>query len=76
MLPGLRCVVLDADHLKLNKFGSPNEGNYRAVSSNLARIAAQSHQLVHGRRNRESHRKINPPFSPSSIIGANRCERT
>jgi len=49
VLPGLDCVVLDSDHLKLNKFANTEEGNYKCVSSNLARIAAQAPDLVQDR---------------------------
>lgn len=54
MLPGVRYIVLDSDHLKLNKFVSAQEGNYLSVSSNLARIAAQAPKLMTDRRKRQS----------------------
>ena len=50
VLPGLHYVVLDSDHLKLNKFASAKDGNYVSVSSNLARIAAQAPRLIRDRR--------------------------
>jgi hypothetical protein len=50
VLPGLHYVVLDSDHLKLNKFAGKQDGNYLSVSSNLTRIAAQAPQLIQNRR--------------------------
>jgi hypothetical protein len=50
VLPGLHYVVLDSDHLKLNKFAGARDGNYVSVSSNLARIASQAPQLIQDRR--------------------------
>jgi hypothetical protein len=53
VLLGLHYVTLDSDHLKLNKFADPQEGNYVSVSSNLARIAAQAPQLIKDRLRRQ-----------------------
>jgi hypothetical protein len=43
-------VVLDSDHLKLNKFTGAQDGNYISVSSNLCRIGAQAPQLIRDRQ--------------------------
>jgi len=50
VVPGLHSVVLDSDHLKLNKFADANDGNYRSVSSNIARIASQAPALLRQRK--------------------------
>jgi hypothetical protein len=50
ILPGVHYVILDSDHLKLNKFASTQDGNYIRVSSNLARIAAQTPGLIQSRQ--------------------------
>lgn len=46
VLSGFQFVVLDSDHLKLNKFPSAQDGNYESVSSNLCRIAAEAPELI------------------------------
>lgn len=50
VLSGFPSVVLDSDHLKLNKFPSAQDGNYVSVSSNLCRIAAEAPELILKRR--------------------------
>jgi len=50
ILPGVHCVILDSDHLNLNKFASTRDGNYIRVSSNLARIAAQAPGPIRSRQ--------------------------
>lgn len=50
VLSGFHSVVLDSDHLKLNKFPSAQDGNYVSVSSNLCRIAAEASELILKRR--------------------------
>lgn len=54
VLSGFYSVVLDSDHLKLNKFASAQDGNYVSVSSNLCRIAAEAPELIRRRRNGQS----------------------
>jgi len=49
VLEGLQYVVLESDHLKLNKFAGEREGNYVSVSSSIARIAAEAPRLVQNR---------------------------
>ena len=53
-LPGFRSIVLDSDHLKLNKFPSAQDGNYKSVSSNLCRIAAEAPEFIQRRRKGQS----------------------
>lgn len=60
VLPGLRHVALDSDHLKLNKFASASDGNYVLMSSNIMRIAAQSTQLIQTRRKGDLIPKFHP----------------
>lgn len=55
VLPGLRYIVLDSDHLKLNKFAGAQDGNFVSVSSNMARIAAQASGLIRSRRKGRSN---------------------
>lgn len=50
VITGLHRVVLDSDHLKLNKYSSERDGNYISVTSNLARIAIQAPRLILDRR--------------------------
>ena len=50
VLSGIYSVVLDSDHLKLNKFTGAQDGNYVSVSSNLCRIAAEAPELIQRRR--------------------------
>lgn len=50
VIPGLYSVVLDSDHLKLSKFADAADGNYKAVSSNIARIASQAPALLRQRK--------------------------
>ncbi|KAM0803687.1 hypothetical protein BDR22DRAFT_45834 [Usnea florida] len=49
VLSGFYSVVLDSDHLKLNKFAGAQDGNYVSVSSNLCRIAAEAPELIQRR---------------------------
>ena len=49
ILSGFHAIVLDSDHLKLNKFASARDGNYVSVSSNLCRIAAEAPKIVQRR---------------------------
>lgn len=49
VLDGLQYIVLDSDHLKLNKFAGEHDGNYVSVSSSIARIAAEAPRLVQNR---------------------------
>ncbi len=60
VLTGFDSVVLDSDHLKLNKFSNAQDGNYVSVTSNLCRIAAGAPELIQRRRKgqSESNRKI------------------
>ena len=51
VLWGCDSIVLDSDHLKLNKFKSAEDGNYISVSSNLARICVEAPQLIQRRQN-------------------------
>lgn len=50
VLSGFHSVVLDSDHLKLNKFANAQDGNYVSVSSNLCRIAVDAPELIQRRR--------------------------
>ena len=50
VLSGFYSVVLDSDHLKLNKFPGTQDGNYVSVSSNLCRIAAEAPELIQRRQ--------------------------
>ena len=50
VLSGFNSVVLDSDHLKLNKFASAQDGNYVSVSSNLCRIATEAPVFIRRRR--------------------------
>lgn len=54
VLSGFSSIVLDSDHLKLNKFSSAQDGNYVSVSSNLCRIAAEAPELFRRRRKGQS----------------------
>ena len=51
VLSGFHSLVLDSDHLKLNKFSSAQDGNYVSVASNLCRIAAEAPEVLQRRRN-------------------------
>ena len=55
VLSGFHAVVLDSDHLKLNKFRSAQDGNYLSVSSNMCRIAAEAPELIQRRREGQSN---------------------
>ena len=57
VLSGFHSVVLDSDHLKLNKFSSAQDGNYVSVASNLCRIAAGAPELIQRRRKGQSESK-------------------
>ena len=46
VLSGFISIVLDSDHLKLNKFSSARDGNYVSVSFNLCRIAAEAPEMI------------------------------
>ena len=50
VLSGFYAVMLDSDHLKLNKFVGAQDRNYVSVSSNLCRIAAAAPELIQGRQ--------------------------
>ena len=54
MLSGFPAIVLDSDHLKLNKFPSARDGNYVSVSSNLCRIAAEASEIIQKRQSSKS----------------------
>jgi hypothetical protein len=62
VLPDMRFLVLDSDHLKLSNFTGLEDGNYVSVSSNLARIAAQASRLRQARRDyNQMHDSIHIP---------------
>ena len=50
VLSGFYSVVLDSDHLKLNKFAGAQDGNYVSVSSNICRIASEAPELFQKRQ--------------------------
>ena len=54
ILSGFHSIVLDSDHLKLNKFSSAQDGNYVSVSSNLCRIAAEAPEIIQRRQKSKS----------------------
>ena len=54
VLSGFHSLVLDSDHLKLNKFSSLRDGNYVSVSSNLCRIAAEAPEIIRRLRKGQS----------------------
>ena len=56
MLSAFHSVVLDSDHLKLNKFPSAKDGNYVSVSSNLCRISAEAPNII--RRHRKGQLEV------------------
>ena len=51
VLSGFHSIVLDSDHLKLNKFSSARDGNYVSVASNLCGIVAQAPGIIRRRQN-------------------------
>jgi hypothetical protein len=50
VLSGLLFIILNSDHLKLNKFASAQDGNFVSVFSNLCRIAAEALRLIQRRQ--------------------------
>ena len=66
MLPGLHRVVLDSDHLKLNKFFGIHDSNYVVVSSNLTRIIRQA-SAVFESRNQGQYRRMPIIFQNSHV---------
>ena len=45
VLDGVAYLLLDSDHLKLNKFAGHKDKNYTVVAANIARIAMEAKAL-------------------------------